>query len=313
MNRFLIPFFFCLASNAFAQDAVIVDRFKQMTAETTWELVSQDTVAFDTYHPQGFALVDSLLYLTSVEVTEWPRRLDPPQPDRDRTDGKGRPWIFVIDKQGRLIKQQIIESHNLRSYREKAGIYHPGGIDYDGTYLWTAVAAYRPHSHSTVVRIDPVSLQGEDWFLQADHIGAVVYAADRKTMYLFNWGSRMIRRTIEISADDLNSTRYANASHYVDYQDCSYLGDGLALCGGVKSIGSGAQRIRLGGLDLVELETGRPLHQVPVPLWTEAGLPLTQNPFEVEATDTGLRFYFMPEDNVSRLFVYDVTFSAPEP
>ncbi len=43
-----------------------------------------------------------------------------------------------------------------------------------------------------------------------------------------------------------------------------------------------------------------------MPLWTEAGLPLPRNPIWIERSGDGLRAYFMPEDNRSRLFVYDV-------
>jgi hypothetical protein len=33
---------------------------------------------------------------------------------------------------------------------------------------------------------------------------------------------------------------------------------------------------------------------------------MTQNPFAAEPSEAGLRFYFVPEDDKSRLFVYDV-------
>lgn len=33
---------------------------------------------------------------------------------------------------------------------------------------------------------------------------------------------------------------------------------------------------------------------------------MTQNPFYAETIQAGLRFYFMPEDDSSRLFIYDV-------
>jgi hypothetical protein len=43
-----------------------------------------------------------------------------------------------------------------------------------------------------------------------------------------------------------------------------------------------------------------------VTLWTDDGLVMTHNPFFVEERNGGLRFYFMPEDDDSRLFTYDV-------
>ena len=40
-------------------------------------------------------------------------------------------------------------------------------------------------------------------------------------------------------------------------------------------------------------------------LWTPAGLDMTHNPAWFEATGSGLRGYFMPEDNASTLYVYE--------
>jgi hypothetical protein len=99
-----------------------------------------------------------------------------------------------------------------------------------------------------------------------------------------------------------------NPSHYIDYQDCHYAGGGAMLCGGVSDLRAtpGAAPIRLGGLDLVDLRDGRPLHQVPVPLWTPAGQSMTRNPVWLEPAGAGLRAWFMPEDDASALYVYDV-------
>jgi len=63
---------------------------------------------------------------------------------------------------------------------------------------------------------------------------------------------------------------------------------------------------RLGGIDLVNLEDGRPVHQVPVLLWTAGGLDMTHNPVWIEPSAIGLRAYFMPEDDRSTLYIYDV-------
>jgi hypothetical protein len=69
--------------------------------------------------------------------------------------------------------------------------------------------------------------------------------------------------------------------------------------------GSGAA-FALGGLDLIDMADGRPLHQVPLLLWTPGGMSLARNPVFLEPTATGLRGYFMPEDNASTLYLYDV-------
>jgi hypothetical protein len=64
-------------------------------------------------------------------------------------------------------------------------------------------------------------------------------------------------------------------------------------------------RFPLGGFEIVDLAANRPVFQIPVELWTESGLPMTQNPFWVEPTSTGLRAYFMPEDEKSTLYIYE--------
>jgi len=48
------------------------------------------------------------------------------------------------------------------------------------------------------------------------------------------------------------------------------------------------------------------VHQVPVPLWTANGTDMTHNPVWIEPSGAGLRAYFMPEDDDSTLYIYDV-------
>jgi hypothetical protein len=80
------------------------------------------------------------------------------------------------------------------------------------------------------------------------------------------------------------------------------------MCSGVAELRQAADAapFRLGGLDLVDLRDGRHLHQVPVPLWTPGGLDMTHNPSWFEATPDGLRAYFMPNDDESTVYVFDV-------
>ena len=98
-----------------------------------------------------------------------------------------------------------------------------------------------------------------------------------------------------------------NPSHYVDYQDCKYAGRHRMLCSGVSEIrrSADAKAFRLGGLELIDLRDGRPLHQVPILLWTDSGLDMTHNPVWIEPSATGLRAYFIPEDDNSTLYVFE--------
>ena len=98
-----------------------------------------------------------------------------------------------------------------------------------------------------------------------------------------------------------------NPAQYIDYQDCHYLGGRQMLCSGLNNYRPKADGpvFRLGGFEVVSLRDNRPVWQVPIELWSPSGLPMTQNPFFLEAVDAGLRAYFMPDDDDSTLFVYE--------
>jgi len=194
-------------------------------------------------------------------------------------------------------------------------MYHPGGLDYDGEFIWVAVAEYRPNSRAIVYRIDPRTMEKAEIVRVADHIGAVVHDTDGRTLHGVSWGSRRFYRwTLDARGRATNAEaplpvlRTLNASHYIDYQDCKYVGGHRMLCTGVAEIRQSLESVsfRLGGMDLVDLRDSRPLHQVPVPLWTRNGLDMTHNPVWIEPGRTGLRAYFMPEDDTSTIYVYDV-------
>jgi hypothetical protein len=194
-------------------------------------------------------------------------------------------------------------------------MYHPGGIDYDGHHLWVPVAEYRPDSRAIIYRVDPNTMKADEVFRFADHIGAIVYNTDDRTLHGVSWGSRRFYRwtlaedgKVTNAATPPEQLRTLNPSHYVDYQDCKYAGARRMLCTGVTEIRQtpAAAPFRLGGMDLVDLVESRPLHQVPVLLWTAGGFDMTHNPVWVEASASGLRAYFMPEDDQSAIYVYDV-------
>src|SRR5690625_2938459 len=54
---------------ALAQDG-LADRFTEFTKNSSWELVSNDLLDFDTHHPQGMVRVGDSLFLSSVEIIE---------------------------------------------------------------------------------------------------------------------------------------------------------------------------------------------------------------------------------------------------
>ena len=255
-----------------------------LTRTSTWTLVASVPIAFRTFHPQGMVKIGETLFVSSVEVI-------------DRDAGKGVGHLFKLDMRGNLIADLKLG---------EGAIYHPGGIDFDGKNIWVPVAEYRPDSRSIVYRVDPQAMKASEVFRAADHIGAIVHNTDDHTLHGVSWGSRRFYRwTLGGEARG----RTLNTSHYLDYQDCKYVGRRRMLCTGVtefRQTRDGAP-FRLGGIDLVDLRDGRPLHQAPVLLWTAGGLDMTHNPVWIEPRGSGLRTYFMPEDDRSTLYIYDVT------
>jgi hypothetical protein len=279
----------------------------KLTRESPWRLVASVPMTFPTYHPQGMVKIGDTLFVSAVEVTTAVRRFPSPAGGYDRDTGAGIGHLFKIDMTGKLLADTRLG---------EGSIYHPGGIDYDGHDIWVPVAEYRPNSRSIVYRVDPRTLKVSEVFRFPDHIGGIVHNTDDNTLHAISWGSRRFYRWALDSRGRVTkagapqaAVRRSNTSHYVDYQDCKYVGAQRMLCTGVTELRQTADGplFRLGGLDLVDLRDGRPLHQVPVLLWTPTGLDMTHNPAWFEVTATGLRGYFMPEDNRSTLYIYEVS------
>ena len=286
--------------------SIIADRVRMLTRDSSWQMVAVVPIAFRTYHPQGMVKIGVTLFVSSVEIKVPTRHFSQPTGRYDRDAGEGAGHLFKIDVAGRLIADLRLA---------EGTIYHPGGIDYDGKDIWVPVAEYRPDSRSIVYRVDPRTMRATEVFRFADHIGAIVHNTDDNTLHGVSWGSRRFYRwTLGDDGRVTNADtppeklRTLNTSHYLDYQDCKYLGGRRMLCTGVTEMrqAGDAPLFRLGGIDLIDLDVGRPLHQVPVLLWTAGGLDMTHNPVWIEASEKGLRGYFMPEDDKSTLYIFDV-------
>ena len=283
---------------------VVAERVTRLTRATEWTPVQTIPIRFRTYHPQGMVKVGAHLFVSSVEVSVPTKRLPAPVDGLDRDAGAGVGHLFQLDLSGNLIADLKLG---------EGTIYHPGGIDYDGRYIWVAVAEYRPNSRSIVYRIDPKTMTAAEIFRFADHLGAIVHDTDDDTLHAVSWGARAFYRwPLDANGRVTNAgrpeaLRTPNHSHYVDYQDCKYAGRHRMLCTGVTEIRQSAESppFRLGGIELLDLGDHRPLHQVPLLLWAR-GLDMTHNPVWLESTSDGLRGYFMPEDDPSTLYIFDV-------
>lgn len=289
---------------AFAQGRLVSERIQKLTRNSQWHLMSSLPVNFNTHHPQGMVKIGEVFYVSSVEVKQPTKRFAHPQGVFDRDTGAGIGHLFKFDQQGNLLAEVQLG---------EGAIYHPGGIDYDGKYIWVPVAEYRPNSSSIIYRVDPATMKATAVFRYADHIGGIIHNTEAHTLHGVSWGSRSFYRwTLNQRGRVTNATTppakllKRNASFYIDYQDCKYLGRGEMLCGGLSNYEAKGIRFSLGGLELIDLAAGHAIYQVPIELWTDSGLPMTQNPFWIEPTPHGLRAYFMPEDERSMLYVYEV-------
>jgi hypothetical protein len=264
-------------------------KFRRLADTTTWLRVAAIPLAFPAHHPQGMVKIGPYFYMSSVEVL-------------DRAAGKGTGHLFKFDAEGTLLADVRLG---------EGAMYHPGGIDYDGENIWVPVAEYRPNSHSIVYKVDPKTLKSTEVFRFDDHVGGIVHDTDSHTLHGISWGSRTFYewplesdgKIGEIKSPKVPGT--PNPSYYIDYQDCHYAGNYLMLCGGVKNYKNGSSLFKLGGLELVNLADYRPVHQVPLALWSPSGRPMTQNPFWLESIETGLRAYFVPDDDAAMLFIYE--------
>ena len=275
-----------------AQRLLAVDR------ATAWTPAGTISVQFNTFHPQGMVRIGQDFFVSAVEVRRAPARYPKPQDGHDRNAGAGVGHLFRISADGALLADLILG---------EGDAYHPGGIDYDGRFIWVPVAEYRPDSRAIIYRVDPATMTATEVIRAADHIGAVTHDAATGRLHGVSWGGRRFYNWRLSRGRVSKPTVTPNHANYIDYQDCHGLGGRRVLCSGLASYrGPGlGPAFALGGWEIVDLVDHRPVWQAPIQLWTPAGRPMTQNPFFAEATPSGVRAWFMPDDNRSTIYVYD--------
>lgn len=286
----------CLLCRLGAQ-AQLSDRITQLRPDTPWKKIASVRLQFPSFHPQGMVRIGDFFFLSSVEVTR----------KRHNNDGgEGIGHLFKFDSTGKLMAQSTLGEGLL---------YHPGGIDYDGEFIWVPVAEYRPDSRAILYRVDPKTLEATEVMRFDDHIGGLVHDTDAHTLKGISWGARRFyqwelnaRGGISGATVSPDRLRISNPSFYIDYQDCHYIGQHKMLCAGLKKYktSAGAPEFALGGFEVVDTKDHRAVFQVPLLLWSPTGAPMTNNPFWLETTTTGLRGYFIPDDDsASTLYVYE--------
>jgi hypothetical protein len=288
-----------------AADAALGERVLKLTRGTKWNEVAALKIGFKTHHPQGMVKIGDEFFVSSVEILKATTRYPEPRDGYDRDTGEGKGHLYKIGAKGELLADLALG---------EGSVYHPGGIDYDGEWLWVPVAEYRPNSASIIYKVDPKTMKAVEVFRFRDHVGGIVRDTESNTLHGVSWGSRRFYAW-PLGADGKatnadtkpEALRVMNPAQYIDYQDCHYLGGRRMLCSGLNTYRTSPESAPffLGGMEVVSLADNRAVWQVPVELWARSGKPMTQNPFFVESTAAGLRAYFMPDDDDSTLYVFE--------
>ncbi|WP_428909736.1 DUF6454 family protein [Niallia sp. Krafla_26] len=280
-----------------AKEETLNDQVQELSRGTSWEKLDQIDLQFDVFHPQGMTKVGDLYFMSSVEIIEGTTRYEQPIDGYDRSPGKGKGHLFVFNEQGELLEDIELGEGDM---------YHPGGIDYDGKFIWVPVAEYRPNSESIVYKVNAETLEVEEAFRADDHIGGIVKNDKSQKLHGVSWGSRLFyewnHKGKQLNVED-------NPSHFVDYQDCESTGNGQMICSGITNLPNPANNnsFQLGGLALLDLKNNDILHEVPVTELSPKGNVITRNPVFLEKAEEEIKLYAVPDDDDASLLIYQTT------
>lgn len=297
------------AENPAPEYNALVQAFKSKTAQSQWVHTDTLTLDFEPFHTQGMVKIGPHFFVSAVEIIEPTEIFSSSDNVYDRTitrtAGRGRGWLYKFDENGALLEKLELSNGDA---------YHPGGIDFDGEYLWVPVAEYRPNSASDIYRVDPKTMEAVIWFHHDDHIGNIIFNSSRDTFHGASWGSRRFYtwgagQEKSVPNDNVGVSWIANPSNYIDYQDCQYQPDNMMLCSGLKKYNTPKGEVALGGIDLIDIShaTPKPLHSLPITEYWRDDMVITNNPMWAEEDNGVLRFYFLPDkNNAAELLVYEL-------
>ena len=222
-------------------------------------LIQQVPLQFATYHVQGLELTEQFYFVTSV----------------DKEQNRG--WLFKIDRQNANLNSKIELTDRT--------LIHPGGLQFDGHYLWIPNAEYKSQGRTMIYGVDPDSLEICTSFPVDDHIGAI--ASDGKNLlYGVNWDTLHFY-IWDFDGHQLNKI---DSPTSMAYQDIKYFA-GKLLCSGHKDDDS--------VIDIIDPENWTLVKRIDLPrdVWKKT---LSR---EGMAFDGNL--YFLPDDGPdSRILIF---------
>lgn len=221
-----------------------------------WTLERSLTLQGETHHVQGIVVVDGTLLVSSVDAA------------------RKKGFLMVFDlASGKRLKEVEIGS---------GAMFHPGGMDSDGTSLWVPVAEYKPGSRSLIERRALATLELLSRFEVADHIGCLSIAGDH--LVGGNWDARQF---YEWSFEGTLMRRRDNPNR-THYQDVKMRYGTLVASGMAPD-----------AVEWLDPETLAPLERAGAGK-TDRGAAYTREGMDFRDG----RLYLLPEDSQSRLFVF---------
>lgn len=160
------------------------------TNPVSLQVAEQWPIAHDLHHVQGLAVSDQSFWITSV----------------DRRARRGFVYRVARDSLKVVAERDITLDRQI----------HPGGMQLAVDRLWIPLAEYRPRSTSTVLQLDPTSLETLGKFTLADHLGGA--ACDgRERLYAANWDARTIY-VLDLQGKELERRDNPTGVAYQDFE-----------------------------------------------------------------------------------------------
>lgn len=194
-----------------------------------------------------------------------------------------RGFLYTHDRAtGR--RTQMVEVHNGERF-------HPGGLMLSGESVWLPVAEYRRQSSALIQRRNARTLALEKEFPVNDHIGAVAVVPegiaganwDAKEIYVWSTEGRELRKIANPTGLAIQDMKFAN---------------GMLIAGGLRADKSGA----ILWLEWPSLKVLRSIEAGK----TDRGVAFTHEGLAIH----GNTLYLLPEDSPSRLFAFELNYSA---
>ena len=177
------------APSAADDRALVGERVRALTRESTWTAVARIPMRFATFHPQGMVRIGDTLYVSSVEITTPTRRYPSRATATIATPAR------VSDTCSRSISRPPGPARcSPRSPWARARCTTRAASISTARRCGCPSRSIGPNSRSVIYTVDPRTLKATVVLRVADHIGGVVRDTDAGALHGVSWGSRRFYR-----------------------------------------------------------------------------------------------------------------------